>query len=216
MGVIILRLEGPMQSWGTYSHFTERDTGIEPSKSGVIGILCAALGRPRNANLEDLCSLRMTVLTVREGKIARDFHTTLNVPKANNPNRKDTVISNRYYLADACFLVFLEGDDALVNELLRALKNPKWGIYLGRKSFIPSAPVLFEDKIWSGGVEPVVEFALEKLNLKDKKKVRIIIESSSGDGEPRWDVPLSFAKRQFKVRYVRNEWRYLCEGKVNK
>ena len=45
MPTLLLRLVGPMQAWGTSSRFDERDTGKEPSKSGVIGLLAAALGR---------------------------------------------------------------------------------------------------------------------------------------------------------------------------
>ena len=40
MSTLLLRLAGPMQSWGVQSRFSVRDTGLEPSKSGVIGLLC--------------------------------------------------------------------------------------------------------------------------------------------------------------------------------
>ena len=53
MSVLLLRLAGPMQSWGVESRFTVRDTGLEPSKSGVVGLLCAALGRRRDADIAD-------------------------------------------------------------------------------------------------------------------------------------------------------------------
>ena len=53
MNTLLLRLAGPMQSWGTQSRFTIRDTGYEPSKSGVIGLLCAALGKPRDESHPD-------------------------------------------------------------------------------------------------------------------------------------------------------------------
>jgi CRISPR system Cascade subunit CasD len=39
MAVLLLRLAGPMQAWGTQSRFVNRDTELEPSKSGVIGLL---------------------------------------------------------------------------------------------------------------------------------------------------------------------------------
>ena len=52
MSVLLLRLSGPMQSWGIQSQFPDRDTGMEPSKSGVVGLLCAALGRGRSAPRE--------------------------------------------------------------------------------------------------------------------------------------------------------------------
>ena len=57
MKTLLMRLAGPMQSWGTQSQFRERDTGLEPSKSGVIGLLCAALGRPREESVADLAAL---------------------------------------------------------------------------------------------------------------------------------------------------------------
>ena len=47
---LLLRLAGPMQSWGLESRFDQRDTGREPSKSGVLGLICAALGKPRTTN----------------------------------------------------------------------------------------------------------------------------------------------------------------------
>ena len=44
MNTLLLRLAGPMQSWGTQSRFFTRDTGLEPSKSGVIGPALRRLG----------------------------------------------------------------------------------------------------------------------------------------------------------------------------
>ena len=61
MATLLLRLQGPMQAWGVQSRFGVRDTGREPSKSGLIGLLCAALGREREAPLDDLASLNMGV-----------------------------------------------------------------------------------------------------------------------------------------------------------
>lgn len=81
MNTLLLRLEGPMQSWGVQSRFGMRDTESEPSKSGVIGLLCAALGLPRSANLENLVALRMGVRVDREGKISVDYQTAQNVLK---------------------------------------------------------------------------------------------------------------------------------------
>ena len=43
MSTLLLRLAGPMQSWGTDSKFDVRRTGREPSKSGVIGLVCTVL-----------------------------------------------------------------------------------------------------------------------------------------------------------------------------
>ena len=48
MSTLLLRLAAPLQSWGIDSKFDIRRTGREPSKSGVIGLICAALGIKRD------------------------------------------------------------------------------------------------------------------------------------------------------------------------
>ena len=77
MGTLLIRLEGPMQSWGTTSRFDQRDTGKEPSKSGVIGLLAAALGYDREdwQNVEPLTQLKMGVRHDRPGILKRDYQT---------------------------------------------------------------------------------------------------------------------------------------------
>ncbi len=108
MSALLMRLAGPMQSWGTRSRFGNRDTGLEPSRSGVVGLLCAALGLARDHPLDDFAPdrLRMAVRVDREGRLMRDFHTAQNVRRAD-PSKgvQDTVLSERFYLADADFLV---------------------------------------------------------------------------------------------------------------
>ena len=205
MSTLKLRLEGPMQSWGTYSRFTERDTGKEPSKSGVIGLLCAALGRPREADISDLVSLEMAVRVDREGKFAKDYHTVLEVPKANRAE-PETSVSNRYYLADASFLVLLEGDDKLLKDLAFALEAPKWTLCLGRKAFAPSTRVLL-----GISMTETMDQAIRSTPWFGRKEdwaesLRSILECSFGEGEARMDVPISFAQRKFGIRYVRQEW----------
>jgi CRISPR-associated Cas5-like protein len=124
MAVLLLRCAGPMQAWGSRSRFGERDTEREPTKSGIVGLLCAALGKPRVENpgdgfpsIEELARLRMGVRVDREGVVRRDFHTAgggkwrgepYGVAKSSG-GRGETVISNRHYLTDAVFLVGLEG-----------------------------------------------------------------------------------------------------------
>ncbi|MFO1322344.1 MAG: type I-E CRISPR-associated protein Cas5/CasD, partial [Burkholderiales bacterium] len=107
MMTLLLWLEGPMQSWGTTSRFDERDTQLEPSKSGVLGLLCAALGRDRSEPVDDLAALRMGVRVDREGTVMRDFQTATGVLVAGTGKAvlDRTVVSPRFFLADAAFLV---------------------------------------------------------------------------------------------------------------
>ena len=77
MKVLLIRLAGPLQSWGTQSRFVVRDTGLEPSKSGVVGLLCAARGidREDRAGLARVAACRIGVRVDREGVLSRDYHT---------------------------------------------------------------------------------------------------------------------------------------------
>ena len=95
MSTLLLRLAGPMQSWGTDSKFDVRRTGREPSKSGVIGLVAAALGIARQDRqaLQTLNSLRFGVRVDREGALLRDFHTA-------RPEKGTPYVTYRYYLSD--------------------------------------------------------------------------------------------------------------------
>jgi CRISPR system Cascade subunit CasD len=208
MSVLLLRLAGPMQSWGTDSRFTHRDTRAEPSKSGVVGLLCAALGRPRPEPVDDLTALKMGVRVDREGRLAEDFHTAQEVLRADGSGRQDTVVSTRFYLADADFLVGLEGGRGLLEKLDAALRRPVWPLYLGRKSFVPGLPVPLprQDQALQDGelLKVLGTFPWFRHHPQDRPELplRYVIDMPFGQGEPRPDVPLSFAQRTFVVRHV--------------
>lgn len=218
MSVLLFRLIGPMQSWGIQSRFSIRDTGREPTKSGVIGILCAALGRGRSESLADLCALRLGVRIDHEGRLAKDYHTAQNVYKSGG-GIKDTELSTRYYLSDAVFLVGLEGDRAFLESLDRALRAPVWQLSLGRKSFLPSEPIPFpngEQAIFDSSLEEKLQNAPLLVNPKKRGFensdgcYRVVIETPNGqrspDAQPVFDQPISFADRTFAIRYVRHSF----------
>ena len=210
MSVLALRLAGPLQSWGSRSRFSDRDTEMEPTRSGVIGLLCAALGLPRDSSLERFEGLRMAGRGDRQGALLRDFHTAQNVRRAGGGKTgEQAVISNRYYLTDAVFLVLLEGDHDLLAELDDALANPVWPLFLGRKSCPPSEPV----RIPNGILEVALDNALLTVASLDAGRdrfsgpLRCIVESTNGE-EIRRDVPISFAlgNRQYASRRVATIW----------
>lgn len=211
MTTLLLRCVGPMQSWGTRSRFQERDTEREPSKSAVLGLLCAAMGRDRSEPLDDLSDLRMGVRIDREGNIERDYHTALDVIKASGSS-PDTQTSNRYYLTDAAFLVGLEGDGQLLRHCHEKLRSPVWPLFLGRKSFVPGAPVYLDDGLKVGqGLEQALEIypdiALPMRGDKRSERVRLLLESADGD-ERRQDTPQDFrhAHRHFRERRLVTLW----------
>ena len=208
MSVLLLRLAGPMQSWGVQSRFSVRDTGLEPSKSGVVGLLCAALGRRREDEIADLAALRMGVRVDQEGRLSYDYHTAQDVLRAGG-GIKDTEVSRRYYLADARFLVALEGDDLeLLTRAHAALCDPHWPLCLGRKAFVPGEPVWLPDGLWPGGSLKETLSTYPWLGRDERRRpdqVRLVLEAADGP-EVRPDQPISFAERHFLPRRVRTEF----------
>ncbi|TXR39262.1 type I-E CRISPR-associated protein Cas5/CasD [Ectopseudomonas mendocina] len=209
MATLLLRLQGPMQSWGTTSRFDERDTQLEPSKSGVLGLICAALGRDRHEPVEDLAALRMGVRVDHEGMPMRDYQTATDVLIATGKSDlRRTVVSPRYYLSDAAFLVGLEGkDEALLARIHTALRAPHWPLALGRKSFAPGMPVWLPD-----GLSPLpLEAALAQYpRLVSARRgdlqptLRCLLEDDQ-EGAVRLDQPVApFAERRFGPRFVKS------------
>ncbi len=230
MKTLLMRLAGPMQSWGTQSQFRERDSGLEPSKSGVIGLLCAALGRPREESVADLAALEMGVRVEHEGALRRDYQTAggwhrradagYGVAKADG-KPGGTVLSDRYYLADADFLVGLSGEDeGMLYTLNDALAAPHWPLCLGRKAFVPALPVRLPDDPASGDPGGIVEgdvrdilkeypwLGYRRFGERKPDQLRLVLEFNDRDGARRQDVPVSFAlgRREFRVRYVETDF----------
>jgi len=250
MSVLLVRLAGPMQSWGTQSRFSNRDTGLEPSKSGVIGLICAALGFPRDADsvtrnglritLTDLVKLKMAVRVDREGRMSRDYQTTGGEQRAGSVlgfDRKGkpipygvakadgktggTVLSDRYYLADADFLVGLEGDGQLLHVIDNALVSPVWPLYLGRKSFVPAWQVrvgVLEGDLLSVVASKQAWWKWRRFDTPPQQ-IRMVVESGLREGvEVRQDVPLGFdpsARRHGHCTTRHVETRYLPDDELN-
>ena len=205
--VLLIPLCGPMQSWGTRSRFQERDTEREPTKSGLIGLICAALGRDRSESIQDLNQLKMGVRVDCEGRLQCDFQTAQNVAVASGGETQNQ-ISSRHYLADAVFLAALEGDAMLLRSVHEALANPVWPLYLGRKSYVPSMPPYLLNGLQAGkGMnKALMEYPL--LRTSDKvKKIRLVMESSNVTNKSRMDVPICFnlGRRWFRERFVTME-----------
>lgn len=206
MPTLLLRMRAPMMSWGDHSRFTIRDTRREPTKSSVIGLLCAALGRPRWEPVHDLAALKMGVRVNQEGLVQCDYHTVMDSIKSSG-SKGDTVISQRYYVADADYLVGLEGDDhALLKTLDTALQSPVWQLYFGRKSFVPSCPVQV------GIVDQPLLKALEHRIVRQSKslsklpdQLRCVVEVPDSL-DVRQDVPIDWQRRLFGSRCVHTDF----------
>lgn len=196
---LLIPLVGPLQSWGLDARFDLRQTAPEPSKSAVIGLLCCCMGRDRTEPINDLAGLRFGVRVDKEGTLLRDFHTAVDVIGSSDSKLR-TVVSNRWYLSDAAFLVGLEGPRPLLEQIHQALIHPHWMPCLGRRSCIPSVP------LFAGGIEerPLLD-ALKNFPRThgDGPGSRQAVIEDPGGSQVRPDQPLtSFSQRQFGHRRV--------------
>ncbi|EKU45567.1 type I-E CRISPR-associated protein Cas5/CasD [Brevibacterium casei] len=208
MSTLLLRLSGPMQSWGMKGRFTRRTTELQPTKSGVVGLLAAAMGRRRADPIEDLAGLRMGVRVEQPGRLLRDFQTASRVGVT-------APLSYRYYLSDAVFLAAVEGPEELLKGIETALHAPKFPLYLGRRAFPPTGEL-------SLGVLP--QTMAEVLDSMPWRASKVVMRSNSSpevalrvvrDVEPDEestdvfeDVPITFDpnRRLFGSRPVIEYW----------
>jgi len=230
---LALCFDAPMQSWGVRSRGNIRDTGREPSKSGVVGLIGAALGVARDdtAQIAELARLRMGVRVDREGILERDYHVVQNVPTTAGSGHR-TAVSHRYYLADALFLVVLESEDlAVLTRIADGLRKPVWPLFFGRRAFVPARALVSSGQpgeprsglgLLDGSLESVIaehpwlEDRAEvrdgqlKTPIDDRAPLRAVIDGQAADpaAEIRPDMPISFdqANRRFATRAVRTSY----------
>lgn len=207
MSTLLLRLAAPMQAWGCDSKFETRRTGREPTKSGIVGLLAAALGRKRGDSLDDLNRLHFGVRVDKEGELLYDYHTV-------QMSDGKTYVTHRYYLADATFVVGVESDDEQKLEILMtALQHPVFPLYLGRRACVPTLPVVLgirsENLIESLNKEPwqLSNWMQKKEQKKGIRFLRIIADTQADDVEAvaQKDLPVSFhyANREYLFRPVK-------------
>lgn len=223
---LFLRLEGALQAWGNHeSKFLIRRTSEAPTKSGVIGLLCAALGVSRSEApdvwLPMLRDLKMGVRIDRPGVRWWDYHTVganLQMQKPDGNTKPGAMLTRREYLADASFLVALYGDPTVITGLEEALQNPKWTLYLGRKCCPPSVPIIKREN--NTGDFPDLMTALRSVKLTKRlrfdkhnnipENVECLLDWTATESEPEapndaevwFDIPESLDPPAHSARFV--------------
>lgn len=134
MKTILMKFQGPLQSYGTDSHFEVRHTDRHPSKGAVLGLIAAAMGirREETGKLKELESLQTAVRVDQIGQMSKDYQIASKYKKTGEFDRN--YVTNRYYLEDAVFLVALEGEDGLIERIYAALERPYFQLFYGRRS----------------------------------------------------------------------------------
>lgn len=157
---LLLRLAGPLQSWGERSAFNVRDSAAFPTRSALCGMFAAAQGRDRTADPGHYADLEFTIRVDRPGRRLVDYHTVggglspeQTVATSGGKRKGAAVISRRHYLADAVFVVAVTGPDSDITHIADALERPHWAPYLGRRSCVPDEPLLLRTHV----TDPVKE-----------------------------------------------------------
>jgi CRISPR system Cascade subunit CasD len=219
---LLLRLAGPLQSWGEHSTFADRDTLRYPTRSGITGIFAAAQGLRRGEPLDRYAPLTLTVRIDRPGVLLADFHTAggglprgRTVPTAEGGRRaegKATIVTRRMYLSDAVFTVAVEGPARLIGDLAAALRSPRWQPYLGRRSCPPDQPLLLSAVVGDPVQDLYRQVPLPPSQRPDQHgqvSVDIITEEpadTSGTLTEVADVPVTFGHdRRYQLRTIRRE-----------
>ena len=215
---LVLRLEGPMQSWGERARWSVRDTAPEPTKSGVIGLLACALGMNDDSELRSLSRrLRMGVRCDQPGSTLVDYHTVVGgvmsaegkVKKNATTKEPETVVSWRSYLCTASFLVALQSDPTTIEQLSFAIQSPLWPIFLGRKSCPPSIPPFVGVGDFASLPDALKSIPIESYQVASAQRdadtimVRAVIECLPGEGVLRRDEIDTLSRRTYSPRYTR-------------
>ena len=162
MPALAFYIDAPLQSWGGSSKYQYRETNPFPTKSAIIGIVAAAMGIDKHSpdeagHIAPLAELKLTVVRIdKSSPVTRltDFHTIgggydrkasesekMSIPQKASGAPFGTVITRRTYLTDATFVAILEGSLETLEATQKALLDPVWGIWFGRKHCIPATPL---------------------------------------------------------------------------
>jgi CRISPR system Cascade subunit CasD len=225
---LALLLDAPLQSWGFASRFQRRTTGLHPTKSGVVGLICAGMGLAKGSAeerivLPALAKMKMTSIVIpRSGEHSasdelavrrvEDYHTVLDTRRASGAMNKDAVVTRRQYLLDARFGVILKGASAHLERSAVALQDPVWGVWLGRKSCIPAARLLVglcqsHHEAWTAILE---ECGLSQQTPMERFTTVTDVDHFTGGTDSLSDQPVSFGDgtssgpdgRRFAVRRI--------------
>jgi CRISPR system Cascade subunit CasD len=209
-----MRLDGPMQAWGTHTFEDFRPSALFPTRSGLLGLLGACLGVDRHdqKKLEQLAesvdfTVRVDKTVMRHGSDTPtgkpaiklpDFHTVMAARKVDGSANKNPIVSRREYLFDAAFTVAIGSHPSTIfslDEIAHALSHPFYTPVLGRRSCPITRPLM--EKIMDANN------AREALAQAAPAGGLIYSENDSSPQPLRIrDVPIRGKYRQFGTRQV--------------
>jgi CRISPR system Cascade subunit CasD len=143
MATLIMRLEGPLQAWGVDGAHSVRRTHLSPQKRGVLGLIRAARGLPKQEAWTGLDQLQFDVRVYKRPRRMWDFATMHQIIRADGKSHLAQGVQEKEYLMDGGFLVGLTGELALLETIKVFLCNPVFMPSLGRADCSPSFPIFW-------------------------------------------------------------------------
>ncbi|MDY3041607.1 type I-E CRISPR-associated protein Cas5/CasD [Streptococcus pluranimalium] len=209
MKTILLKLAGPLQAWGTRSHFETRHTDFYPSKSAIIGLIAASLGyrRDEDEKIQRLNEIDFAVRVDQPGNLMRDYHTAHKYKANGDADR--TYVTHRYYLEDAVFVVAVSHtDEAWMSEIEASLQHPYFQPFMGRRA-CPLPTDFFIGTSTATALESLSQLPWQAGQWYMKKAARSVDLEIYADnhltdrdgGQLRQDRVISFSQRERKFGF---------------
>lgn len=203
---LILKLEGPLQSWGQHSFEGLRQSAAFPGRSALLGLLAACLGIDRQDGERQGALARSVGFAVRcdhsdyQPQKMTDYHTVKDARvEYCGLKSHETIQTWREYWQDAKYTVAvwnLPEAAITLEQLQAAVQKPVYTPVLGRRS-CPLARPLFEsiqeapDALTAlARIEPVAGVVYSEEGASDGRQLQLR------------DVPIIRQPRQFANRRV--------------
>lgn len=224
-------LAGAIQAWGKQTYETFRPSEMFPTRSGVTGLVASALGIPRTNREEVLrvdASYSCIIGVIRKDSEKRgwgasplspvtghkmlDYHIARDV-RCIDGGIKRSEPTLREYLTDMRFVLLMkELHDAPypLSDIEEALRNPRYLVYLGRKSCPPGEPFVregvFQAESFAVAFEKVKGIVQDESNFFQSSKIDSLYSEermSDSDGHiVVRDVPFGARNRLFETRNI--------------
>ncbi len=218
MRFLLFTLYAPMGACGEIAVGERRMSWSRPGRSAVLGLVAAAMGIDRadeGAHQELEAGLYYAVRTDAPGRPYIDYHTA-QTPKARRgrsfatrreelqANDLHTVLSSREWRTDAYFTISLwPRRDSGVNldEIAGALRQPRFVLYLGRKSAplgLPLDPIIIEADAFLGA------FAMRQPSSREQEILDRIHGGSTAEVDVAFDHDAPGAPAEWRLERRRD------------
>lgn len=217
MAFLVFQLYGDMASWGDIAVGEQRPSHAYPTKSAILGLLCAAQGITRDedeAMVQLNAEVKMAIQIFHRGHFLTDYHTIQAAPQvalkkkaytrkeelealsryqAAGSGNSGTILSSREYRMEAYYRVALQADPERLRIVEASLKEPAFVLYLGRKACplaLPLAPYVSDVSFFEDAFDDYVSGSSRASEPKVSaalEKILTPLRGLGGESEYIWE-----------------------------